>query len=186
MAATMERTQKKSDPVAEAREAVASAEAAHRRATQRLGEAQEEIERLTLEVQRADPDDAEAFARLVAARETARARAEALAAREDEAGRAVMRASRAVEDAVRQAEADRLADLKATIAAKDAELTREAEAFRSRLRSGAAELRELVLEANRIEYAANPFMVDTARGLRWGGGDNALLVLANMPSAVGR
>jgi chromosome segregation ATPase len=147
---------------------VLKAQEALDREEKRLAETQDEIQRLTDEVQATDPDDDKAFSRLVAARDAARGRAEALEVREEKARRTLKAAENAHAAATRDVLRARVAELDAKIREQDAALGSAVRELRKRLTEGAAKLSALVGQANEIECSIDPegFRI-TGRGSFW-------------------
>ncbi len=117
----------------------------------RLAETNAAIERLTSEVEAADPDDEKLLGKLVAQRDAARGRAEALAPREEKARSALESAEKDFKAAERaQLEAE-VQELDTRIEELDGQLLQAARVLQAKIADGARELRVLVGRAATLE-----------------------------------
>lgn len=111
------------------------------------------VARLAQEIRSMDPDaDAEAFAKLVAARDAARGRAEALGERLERATAAVKALAAAVEEAKREASAARAAEIDRELRELDDQVRAEAAAFLDEIHAKIARARRKAQEANLLEH----------------------------------
>lgn len=155
--------------VGEAKAAAATAAEALAVEEKRLRAARADFQKLTEDVEEADPDATKGFAQLVAARDVARARVDALSTRERKARAASEAATEQVAAADRAAKESALAELDGRIAEKDGELTAAVVAFKAQLAADIAKLHQLRERANGLHMELggwNP-LVHRNRGAYW-------------------
>lgn len=137
--------------VVAAEQVLAQSRAALVRERLRSKQTQDQVAAISVEIGETDPEDTDAFAKLVSARDALRGRLEALATREGKAAADVAAAEEALQQAKAAAVVVELASLEAEIAEADAACTAEAEAAEQRLLTMVRRVRQLVEKRRELE-----------------------------------